>query len=280
MPSDFDFDDVDLDGVAKKPVEPQPEPQPEAQPERVVVPMSFYDSEEEEDEPDELTVRMTKAQYYWALVNARLLEEEDDLAAEVEQEIQDFVRLRLSELVGASAPKKRGRPAKAAPKSTPKLTSRPPPVRARPLVKSLGAVSRPAKSNAQESGATSGATFTGHELVREIETQDGQKIKKIYKKMVDKESGKEYYVCYDLRDGVQVGDGLKYEMTTNTSGGTYFRTINQQTVLTTPAKISKEQFEAQFQAQAQAHSAATLGAIGKSAFGNVLSSAIELAKRS
>lgn len=276
MPSDFDFDDVDLDGVAKKPVEPQPEPQPEAQPERVVAPMSFYDSEEEEDEPDELTVRMTKAQYYWALVNARLLEEEDDLAAEVEQEIQDFVRLRLSELVGASAPKKRGRPAKAAPK----LTSRPPPVRARPLVKSLGAVSRPPKSNAQESGATSGATFTGHELVREIETQDGQKIKKIYKKMVDKESGKEYYVCYDLRDGVQVGDGLKYEMTTNSSGGTYFRTINQQTVLTTPAKISKEQFEAQFQAQAQAHSAATLGAIGKSAFGNILSSAIELAKRS
>lgn len=267
MPSDFDFDDVDLDSAAP----PKPEPQPEPEPQQVVVPMSFYSSEEEEDEPDELTIRMTKAQYYWSLVNSRLLEEDDDIAAEVEQEIQDFVRGRLAELVGGTAsPKKRGRPAKkvaAIPAITP-----------RPKVRTQKTNTRLTKT--QESGAIVGATPTGHQIIREIETQDGEKIKKIYKKMLDKESGKEYYVCYDLRNGVEVGDGLKYEMATNANGSTYFRTINQQTVINTQPKMSREQFEAQIQAQAQAHSAATLGAIGRSPFGNILSSAIELSKRS
>ncbi len=262
MPSDFDFDDVDLEKVAPtKPVvtsvveyAPAPVPEPSK-----TIPLP------EDEEVDELTLRMTKAQYYWSLANARLLEEDDYIAAEVEAEVQGFVRERLAELMGSTAPKKRGRPAKL-PEPLPqrKVASvRPAPVKRRPAAQAAPATARDA----------------GVELTREITAPDGEKRTKVFKKFVDNESGREYYLGFDIADGKRVGDGLKYELATNAAGGTYFRTINQQTILTEAPKIGKAQYEAIVQQQAHQHAAAANAAIAKDPFGALISSAIQLAQR-
>lgn len=279
MPSDFDFDDVDLDSIK------QTAPVQTATSAQALVEQPKWSNHqplavEEEEEPDELTIRMSKAHYYWTIVNSRLLEEDDRFAQEVEQEMQDFARERLAALMGATAPKKRGRPSKTQAKApvslprtfVPRVSAQ---VAAKPLLKS---------STPKTGDVPATAKDTGEEVLREIEMADGSKMTKVYKKVVDKDSGKVYYMGYDVGPGGRTSDGQKYTLEQNAAGGQFFRVFNQQTILKDQPRVGKEQYEAQIQAESERHAAATLGAIKSGAFnyggmGNLIAQAIEKAKR-
>jgi hypothetical protein len=93
----------------------EPQPQQPARlvnpaPHRQVVTQQAVDDLFEEDSPaDELDAQMSeverrleKAQYYRVLISQSLFEVDSDVGAEVEAEVREFVRNRMSVLVGAS----------------------------------------------------------------------------------------------------------------------------------------------------------------------------------
>jgi hypothetical protein len=196
---------------------------------------------------------MMQAQYYWDIMRMSLFDNPDEVALQVEDEVRQFAKTRLAALIGtqATAPKKRGRPAKAAPAiRTPQVAPRTAP----------RVVSRPRNAPV---AAPLGSKELSEEIAQEIVASDGQKKKKIYKKFVDTESGREYYLGYDVHDNNErVGDGNKYERALGATGGTYFRVISQQ-ALPNGVKINIPLNSQQIEAQSYAHSRATLDSIKK-----------------
>lgn len=276
MPSDFDFEDVDLNPT------PAAKPEVPAPPAPVQLEVGGSPDEtpqEESEEIDELSARLLKSQHYWAVVNSDSIGDMDPnspLADEVMQEVRDFARERLMQLMGAAPTKKRGRPSKVKP--MPKQ-----PVKPVKFATKLPAIPRSKTATQKASVTPATASDTGQEILRIIECEDGTKLTKAYRKLIDKESGKEYYMGYDVdRSGNRVPDGQRYKLETNAAGAQFFRVFNQQTVLNAPQKLGKEQYEALFASQAQEAASKTLSAMRNSRdpMAKLFAAAVDISQRS
>lgn len=251
MPSDFDFASTEEEAVAEvKAQELATASKPVAAPVAVPAPPTEPVTPTVEREMDEIELRMAKAQFYWELLGRQLLDTDDPLALEVEEEIRTFLKSKLAEIMGAPAPKKRGRKPQVAPAV------------ARPV-----AMSRPIRKPAPRLTSVPSAAATPKsaegDVVSIIEAPDGSKKEKIYRRAVDPDSQKVYYRGYDkvTVDGVTelVGDGNKYELAVNVNGGQYFRVLSQQALLP-GVKHSTPSTPAQISAASEEHARVTLAA--------------------
>lgn len=257
MPIDFDFKDVELDTTEPE----QPAEEPVVVLARPVYRPAPVASPEPEPEPmDELEVRMAKAQYYWDLMRAELFSDPDEIALEVEAEIRSFVKTRLAELMG-TVTKKRGRkPAqtKVIPRARPKVAPR--------VATAAPRTAAPQTPERDEE----------EDVVQEIVAPDGSKRVKIYRKMVDAESGRVYYMGYDRIGNKATSDGNRYELGVNSQGGQFFRVFSQQ-FIPPDQKMVKPMTAADISAASQRHAAETMEAIRKG--NSVLAAAVALAQK-
>lgn len=276
MPSDFDFEDVDLAAVPDK----QSATAASEEVKAVVLPLlaqANLDSDtgtdigaEEASEPmDELTRKMLKSQYYWELMQQTFFDEPDEVSEEVEAEIQGFLRSRVHELMGVSGPKKRGRKPAVQPVSSapaPRLAPRPKLVpRKKAKVTKSEMPSTPTQSS-----------YTGQDVVQEFTSPEGEKKIRVFKKLLDKETGREYYLGYDKTESGLVADGNKYYMATNAAGTKYFRVMSQQTL---PLNVQNAipMSPAAIEVQSQIHARQTLASVKKN---SLLDAALGLALKS
>lgn len=281
----FDFDDDQMSESPRQPEQPAATqapttPSPDTHKKKAVRALvqateevGGYDSELAQ-EMDEIEQKMAKAQYYWELMGAELLDPSDPLAVDVQNEVHQFLRQKLAELMGT--PKKRKkldnqlwRPTEAV-----KRTLK------RPAAKKWAG---PAKPLPPPEAPTPGSTSTGEEIVQSVVAPDGSTFERVYRKFVDTESGKEYYMAY-AKDvtGTLVSDGNKYELAMNASGGRYFRVWSQQTL---PASVKGvAQTKAQLESESSAHAAASMAAMKSmldesGGIGKLLGAAISLAQK-
>lgn len=281
----FDFDDEQMPTEA--PPEPSvktiaavaPPPAPPKPPRRPVVAQG-------EDPDDELERKMLKMQYYWDIIGNPIFPDTDDeIALEVELEVQAFVRGKLAEVMG-SGQKKRGR--KPAPMTVFENKGRRATTRAnegrggglreaaRPSVRQSLMASR-AGPQTSVTAVPKGSEATGVEIIQEVTDPNGFKMQRTYRQVLDKASGRSYYLCYvkGSMDNAEYGDGNKYELGNNANGGQYFRVISEQTLPDGVASVKPMTLEA-ITAASEAHANATMNAIRNSK-NNLLSAAIQTA---
>jgi hypothetical protein len=225
--------------------------------------------EPEEEEIDEVELRMAKAQYYWELMGLDPFEDADVAADEVWAEVQDFMRGRMAELMGMKKPKK----SKIAKKAVLKRI---------PIKRKLGRpeLTKPSPVRAQQStaGTPAPADSTSTDDTVELETPlvGGGVKRKLYRKFFHVEAQREYWLGYDWSSTGWQGDGNRYIKAVNENGTEYFRVLSQQT-LPPGVKVNMPLTSAQIEAQSYAHSASTLRALKK--FNPLIANAIELAKQ-
>jgi hypothetical protein len=257
MPT-FDFDDDQLSG--ELPPEPTVRTIQVAQPAPVTKPQRRSVAVDDDDD----IAMLDKVLYYRDLATAPLFADTDDPAAiEVEIEVQDFCRGRIRELMGQGQ-KRRGR--KPAPITVFENKGR----RATGRVEEgRGGGRRDASRARPVRGPLTptvvlpkGAEPTGHAIVQEVTDPQGFKMQRTYRQMLDKASGKNYYLCYvkGSLDSVEQGDGNKYELGSNANGGQYFRVISEQT-LPEGVESVKPMTLAAITAASRAHAEQTLAAI-------------------
>jgi len=113
-----------------------------------------------------------------------------------------------------------------------------------------------------------------------IVTADGFTKERVFKRVKDSNlENKEYYLGYDIIGNEQVGDGNKYELATNASGGQYMRVLSHQTLPPNSngvAAMTKAQLEAQSAAHAQASMASMRESIAKNP---LLAQAIQISQK-
>ena len=214
-------------------------------------------------EYDEIEMKMAKAQYYWELMGTQLLaeSESDPAANEVESEVYAFIKARLATLMGTGT-KKVGR--KPAP--TPALNLKPKP-RVKQKRTLLGTVQNPAKP-VSENLLPQGSTETDEYITVETVLADGASTSKAYRKMVDNESGKTYYLGYDSRNGTLVADGNKYKLDVDVTGNNIFRVISQQSL--PPGILGVGSTKAGIEAASNAHATQTIQLIKQNLNSNPL----------
>ena len=230
-----------------------------------------------------MEAKMAKMMYYRDVMNNVIFPDTDDpLAIEVEQEIQSFCQVRLREIM-YSGNKKRGR--KPAPVTVFENKGRRATTRAsegrggglrdaaRPSVR--GAVTAPKVEPVAV--APTGTEMTGVEVIQEVTDPNGFKMQRTYRQVLDKASGRNYYLCYvkGSADTAEAGDGNKYELSANANGGQYFRVISEQTLPQGVASV-KPMTLADITAASEAHANATMSAIRNSK-NNLLAAAISTA---
>lgn len=269
MPFDFDDDQMSQQEQSSQP------PQQETPPPPVKTQTAQGPRPRDLEEMDEIELKMAKAQYYWELMGSELLDTSDPLAEEVQNEVYQFLRQKLSELMGSGGTKRRKKtvaPEKPLwrPSEAVKRTVR------HPAAKKW---SRPARVT---EAVPTGSTETGEEIVQSVTAPDGSLFEKVYRKFVDNDSQKVYYRAY-VKDvtGKLVSDGNKYELALNSSGGQYFRVWSQQTLPSSKASFQTKQ---QLEAESNAHAAASLAALRTSlddsgGIGKLLGAAISLAQK-
>lgn len=267
MPIDFD-DDQMLNEEPKTQAEPnQPvEAQALPKPKRVVRPAQEIE--------DELELKMAKMQYYWDVVGNPIFPDTDDeIAIEVENEIHAFVRGKLEELMG----RKKGRKQQAVVSNR---TRRPSVERTPVVIRRAGVKTRTNRapgSAVKTPDVPKGASSTGEAITQSIIDPNGFEMKRIYRQMLDRNSGRKYYLCYTLdSNGTEVGDGNKYELTVNANGGQYFRVISEQTLPEGITSVKPMTLAAISQASEQ-HAHATLSAIRNNKNASLLNAAIQTA---
>lgn len=256
MPYDFDDDQLSNTVPEEVPVQPKTE-QVQGQ---VLPPKKRRQVQVQVSEDDELEIKMAKMQYYWDVVGNPIFPDTDDeLAIEVENEIYAFVRGKLEELMGA---KKRGRKSVAVPKQPPKRVQAST-VRTRHTPRGVRQVGQQVAQR-PISPVPQGANMTGEDIIQVIVDPNGFERQRIYRQMLDKATDRRYYLCYAKdSDGLEVGDGNKYELTTNSSGGQYFRVVSEQTLPQGSSSTQPMTLAAISQASEQ-HANATLAAIRRS----------------
>lgn len=273
----FDFDDEQMQSeLPPEPsvktiaaIAPAPVPKP---PKRVV-------TREENDDED---ANLDKILYYRDVAKNPIFPDSDDpVAIEVEIEIQDFCSARVRELMGRGQ-KKRGRrptPVTVFENKGRRATSRANEGRggglrdaARPSVRqSLATRASPAPT------VPKGSEATGVEVIQEITDPNGFKMQRTYRQVLDKASGRSYYLCYvkGSMDNAEYGDGNKYELGNNANGGQYFRVISEQTLPEGVSSVKPMTLEA-ITAASEQHANITMNAIRNSK-NNLLSAAIQTA---
>lgn len=283
----FDFDDEQMS--SELPPEPTvktvnvvaaPKPKPPEAPKPMRTPTPVF------DEADEMEAKMAKMMYYRDVMNNVIFPDTDDpLAIEVEQEIQSFCQVRLREIM-YSGTKKRGR--KPAPVTVFENKGRRATTRAsegrggglrdaaRPLVR--GGTNNQALAKAEPVAiAPTGTEMTGVEVVQEVTDPNGFKMQRTYRQVLDKASGRNYYLCYvkGSADTTEAGDGNKYELTANANGGQFFRVVSEQTLPQGMASVKPMTLQ-DITAASEAHANATMSAIRNSK-NNLLAAAISTA---
>lgn len=276
----FDFDDEQM--PAETPAEPKvtkttvvaaPPPAPKRERvERV--------REEVQDDED---ATFDKILYYRDVAKNPIFPDTDDpIAIEVEVEIQDFCAARVRELMGRGQ-KKRGRrpaPITVFENKGRRATTRANEGRGGGLRDAARPISRPTvRGAAAPAGAPipKGTEMTGNDIIQEVTDPNGFKMQRTYRQVLDRASGRSYYLCFvkGSMDNVETGDGNKYELAGNQNGGQYFRVISEQTLPEGVSSTKPMTLEA-ITAASEAHANATMNAIRNSK-NNLLSAAIQTA---
>lgn len=227
------------------------------------------EEEEAEEEVNEIDLRMAKAQYYWEIMGLDPFEDPDMASDEVWAEVQNFCRERLAELMGMKKLPKKGKKRGAVP-ALPvlKTTLRKP-------FKNLTKLRAKDRDASKKASTPTPTTATSTEDSVEIETPlvGGGVKRKLYRRFIDKESTKEYWLGYDWSGSQWTGDGNKYFKSVNQAGTEYFRVLSQQT-LPPGVTINVPLTSAQIEAQSYAHASQTMRALKKS--NPLIANAVEL----
>lgn len=195
--------------------------------------MSNENTEETEEivpELDPIEAKMLKLQFYWELLGADLFSTDDPLALEIEDEVRVFLRGRVEEVMGGGKTRGRKKQQVTPPVSLPVRVAAPRP--ARPISRARKNVSSPRAGRVGPSAVAGEipktATDTGIEIIHEVPTTEGGLIVKKYRKLVDNESGREYYLSFNENGE---SDGNKYTLIDGQNGNRIFRVISEQTLV-------------------------------------------------